>query len=348
MIAVDAMGGDYAPDVVVHGAVAAARKNIPVILFGNQQQLLILLNQVEPSWNTLPIQIVHCSQEITMAEEPTKAVLEKKDASLVAAVRAVERGTAHAVVSAGNTGACLAAGTLFIGRAPGVLRPALGNMVPTQSKSVFCLDLGANTDCKPEFLAQFAQMGHVYLSTFHNITHPRIGLLSNGAEPYKGSRAIKEAYSLLAASGLNFVGNVEPRQMMEGAADVLVCDGLVGNVLLKTMEATAGLIQHWLKESITASWLDSILFSLRSAVFKRVKERANYERFGGALLLGIKKPLIVAHGCSNAHAIEQAIIFAHRVVQEKMIDRFNAALTPYLAAPVSEMPVQQPVQEDQL
>ena len=323
MIAVDAMGGDFAPQEVILGAIAAAQQGIPVCLFGDQPTIQKIIIERKLNISHLPISIVHTTQVIDMGQEPTRAVLDNLDSSLVAAVNAVKNGQCSSIVSAGNTGACLAAGTLMIGRTPAILRPAIGNGVPTKKGLAFCIDLGANPDSKPEWLVQFAHMGALYQQLFFSIPNPRIGLLSNGTEAYKGSKANKQAYELLKTAPLHFVGNVEPSDIINGAVDVVISDGFVGNIFLKTMEATGSLMQHFITQTVASSWFDTIWFGLRKSLFRRVKARAMYDQVGGALLLGLQKPLIVAHGCSNAKAIEQAIRFAHKVVQERMIEKFN-------------------------
>lgn len=325
MIALDAMGGDYAPDVTVHGAINAAKKGIKVGLYGDQPQLIALLDRVEPSWQNLPITVIHCSEFIDMGEEPTRSVVRKKDSSLVRAMEAVAQGQATAVVSAGNSGAALVAGTLILGRAEGIIRPAIGNFLPdAKGAALFCLDLGANVDCKPEHLEQFAYMGHAYVKKVKGIAEPRIALLSNGAEAYKGPGLIKKTYDLLKISGLRFVGNLEPRDVFDGRADVLVCDGFSGNVLIKTMQGTVYAIGHWLKQEQTRSFIHRIFFALGRGLFSRLYHKMSYaQRKGGALLLGLKHPVIVAHGCSRAQAIESAIELAHTTVRDNFIPSFN-------------------------
>lgn len=325
MIALDAMGGDYAPNVTVHGAINAAKKGIEIGLYGDEQQIIALLHRIEPSWQTLPITIIHCSQVIDMAEEPTRSVLRKKDSSLVRAVESIMDGKSSAVVSAGNSGAALVAGTLILGRAEGIIRPAIGNFLPhTTGTPLFCMDLGANIDCKPEHLEQFAYMGHAYVKKVTGLADPRIALLSNGAEAYKGSALIKKTYEILAASGLRFVGNLESRDVFDGRADVLVCDGFSGNILIKTMQGTAHAITQWLKQEQTRSLMHRMFFAFGGRLFSRLHHKMNYaQRKGGSLLLGLKHPLIVAHGCSGVQAIESAIQLAHTTVRENFISSFN-------------------------
>ncbi len=330
IIAVDAMGGDYAPQAVIEGALAAAAEGIPVVLFGDEKVIEQLLFGCDQEWKKLPLEIVHCTDVIAMDEEPSKAVLRKKDASLIKAMHSVVNGRTHAVVSAGNSGAVLVASTVILGRTAGVLRPAIGGFLPTQKGSVFCIDLGANTDCKTEYLEQFAFMGHAYVSVVHGMTSPRIGLLSNGHEPYKGSGIVKEAYGRLTQSSLNFVGNIEARDIFNDKTDVLVCDGFSGNIMLKTAQATARVMMDWLKQEAATSWWSKAALGLSAPLLKKLKSKTDYSRIGGALLLGVQHPVITAHGSSNAQAIAHAISFAHAVVQKQIIRRFNEKLVELL------------------
>lgn len=327
MIAVDAMGGDRAPDAIVRGAVAAAKDGIPVLLCGNQDSILSILDAHYPEWQLLPVQIQHTSQEISMEDEPTKAVKKKPDSSLVGAIKAVQAGRAAAMVSAGNSGAVLVASVLYSGRVPGVQRPAVGSFIPTRTKSTFCLDLGANVDCRASYLYQFALMGHAYMRVVAGIEKPRVALLSNGHEPYKGSAEVKKAYDLLFSAPIEFVGNMEPREMFNDGADVLVCDGFAGNVLLKTVQGAAQLLFSWIKdETEKASWWEQGMLLGATPLLKRIKAKTDYAVTGGALLLGVKHPIILAHGRSDARAIANAIRFAHQVVEKNYVGRFNDEL----------------------
>lgn len=327
-IAVDAMGGDYAPDTVVGGALQAAQSGIAVQLFGHSQQIVALLDQYNALWKQLPITVVDCSEIVSMGEEPVRAITEKKDSSLVKAVKSVSDGISDAIVSAGNSGAVLVAGTLIITRVPGISRPAIGGFLPTKKRPIFCLDLGANTDCKPEFLEQFAYMGHVYVQLMQGIVSPSIALLSNGHEPYKGSTLVKEVYGRLVRNSLlNFVGNKEPRDIFDGSVDVVVSDGFSGNVMLKTAQSIAATLMHWIADEAKRSLFSRCLLYACKPLLKRVKAKADSSRVGGALLLGVKKPVIIAHGSSSKEAIFQAITFAHQVVAEKRIEQFNARLS---------------------
>lgn len=327
MIAVDAMGGDHAPRAVVRGAYQAARLGVASILFGDVAVLESLLTECSSSWQSLPISIVHCQEVIEMGDAPSRMVLKKKKSSLVCAMHAVADGQADAVLSAGNSGAAVVAGTLILGRVPGVLRPALGNFLPTRTGSLFCLDLGATVDSKSEYLEQFALMGSLFVAQTTSIASPRVALLSNGAEPYKGCAAVKGAYALLERNlEINFIGNLEPRDMFDDRVDVLVCDGFAGNVMLKTMQGTAQTMTRWIKEYAQKSWWHTALLVLQARLFGALKKKLDYAEKGGALLLGLQKPVIVAHGCSNERAITNALLYADRVVRDATVLQFNHEL----------------------
>lgn len=327
MIAVDAMGGDFAPRASVRGAYQAARGGVASILFGDAPSLELLLNECDQSWRSLPISIMHCSEVIEMGDAPSRMVLKKKDSSLVRAMQAVANGQADAVLSAGNSGAAVVAGTLIIGRVPGVLRPALGNFLPTRTGSLFCLDLGATVDSKPEYLEQFALMGSLFVAQTTSTISPRVALLSNGAEPYKGCSIVKAAYARLEQNlEINFVGNLEPRDIFDDRVDVLVCDGFAGNIMLKTMQGTAQTMTRLIKDYAKKSWWQMALLALQSRLFAALKKKLDYAEKGGALLLGLQKPVIVAHGCSHERAITNALIFADRMVKETTVQEFNHEL----------------------
>lgn len=320
MIAVDIMGGDNAPHAILEGAVRAARRGIPVLLCGAQK---IMTAGLPSDWKTLPISLLFCDEQIGMDEEPSKAVRAKNNSSLVCAMKAVAEGNADAFFSAGNSGAVLVASVLFSGRVKGIHRPAVGVFLPTTTGSFFCLDIGGNVDCRPEHLYQFALMGSAYVQHIKGIVAPRVALLSNGHEPYKGSEAVRKTYQLLSASSLNFIGNIEARELAEAHLDLLVCDGFAGNVLLKSIQGTASTLFSWIKEAANDSWWCRMLLWLNKGMFKTIKTRLDYAATGGALLLGVNHPVILAHGCSDARAIENGIFFAHQVVKEKRVQTFN-------------------------
>ena len=326
MIAVDVMGGDYAPQEAVQGALAAAQKGVPLILFGNQDKVMPLLAHYYPRWRSLPIELVHCSDVIDMDEDPIRGILRKKDSSIVRALQAVHAGKAQAFVSAGNSGAVMAAATIIVGRVPGVIRPAIGSFLPTTTGSLFCLDLGANPDSKPEYLVQFAYMGYAYVRLIKHIAQPRIALLSNGHESYKGSRLVKSAFDLISKTELEFIGNIEARDIFSGRADVVVTDGFTGNILLKDIQGTAKAVMDWMKDEASRSLILKILLAIAYPVLRRIKNKIDYARTGGALLLGVNKPVVIAHGSSKEQAITQAILFAKKTVDQKIMPTFNQTL----------------------
>lgn len=326
MIALDAMGGDFAPAVTVEGAVNAAKKGVVIGLFGDRATLERLLNRVDAQWSNLPLTLFDCSQNIGMGEEPSRSVLQKKDSSLVRAVQATADGITTAVISAGNSGAALVAGTLILGRIEGIIRPALGNFLPTLHGPVFCLDLGANTECRPEYLDQFALMGALYVRAKQRLKEPRVALLSNGSEPGKGSMVVKQAYTLLDRGPLQFVGNIEARDIFDGHTDVLVCDGFTGNIMLKTIQGTVNAVSGWIKHEGERNWLRRLALVASIPLLKGLKRQVDQENRGGAIFLGLKKPFIVAHGCSTALAIERAIMFAHELVEKNIMADFNKDL----------------------
>ena len=220
------------------------------------------------------------------------------------------------------------AGTLILGRTPGVLRPALGSFLPTQAGSIFGIDLGATTDAKPEYLEQFALMGSLYVTMVKGIEKPRVALLCNGTEPYKGSLLVKQTYDrLMQNAALNFVGNLEARDLFDDQADVVVCDGFVGNIMLKTAQGTARTMIGWLRQEAATSWRAKAALMLGAPMFKKLKQKTDYASSGGALLFGVAHPLLVAHGCSTAAAVEKSLIVAHDMMQHNLIARFNSALT---------------------
>jgi glycerol-3-phosphate acyltransferase PlsX len=339
MIAVDVMGGDYAPQEAIQGALAAAKKGVPLILFGNQDKVMPLLSHYYPRWRSLPIEVVHCSDVIGMGEDPVRGMLRKKYASIIRALQAVHSGKAQAVVSAGNSGAVMAAATIIVGRVPGVIRPAIGTFLPTTHGALFCLDLGANPDCKPEYMVQFAYMGYAYMRLVKHIAQPRIALLSNGHESYKGSVLVKKAFDLLSQTDLEFVGNIESRDIFSGRADVVITDGFTGNILLKSIQGTAKAVIDWMKDEASRSLFLKILLYLTYPLLSRIKNKIDYARTGGALLLGVNKPVIIAHGSSKEQAIAQAIFFAQKTVNEKIMPTFNQTLQLLLAKGTSAIKV---------
>lgn len=301
------MGGDFAPFQIVKGAYAAACKGVPIALFGPVERVTQELDKIDRNWRTKPLTVVDAPDLIEMSDEPVQAIRKKPQSSLVQAVKSVKLGTCSAVVSAGSSGALMAASLLILGRTEGVERPAIIGFVPTQLGKVVCLDLGANVDCKPHYLVQFARLGADYAQQQLAVINPRIGLLSNGTEPGKGTVMHREAYELLEQSGLNFVGNIEPHEIAMHAVDVVVTDGFSGNIMLKTMEATASMLISMIKQQLADTDSEMI-----ERVMKTMSGVTSVADQGGALLVGVSGVVVVAHGNSDARACESAILYAHK------------------------------------
>lgn len=325
-LVLDAMGGDYAPQVTVAGAVAAAREyGMEVVLVGPHEAVRAELARHDAAGLSLPI--VHASEVIGMDEHPAMAVRRKKDSSIAVGMRLVRDGQAEAFVSAGNTGACMAAALFTLGRLPAVERAPLATVFPTKQGFFVFTDTGANIDCRPEYLVQFAYMAAVYAERVYGRANPRVALLANGEEETKGDKRVQEAHALLKkAAGLNFVGNVEPKEMLAGAADVVVVDGFPGNLVMKTAEATAEMIMGLLREELTRTAFFKVLAALLRPAFRRVKARMDYSEYGGALLLGLQGAVVIAHGRSNAHAVKNALRVAGEAVAQGAVQAIAQAL----------------------
>jgi len=306
VIALDAMGGDNAPKAIVEGAALAAKEfGVHILLVGRTKDIEREISQVSSPANAFTI--VEAPDIIETHEKPTSAVRRKKQSSMMVGLKTVKEGRASAFVSAGSTGALLTAATVVVGRSEGIERPALGVLIPRQEGFTFLLDCGANVDCKPSYLEQFARLGSDYVSQVLNIQSPRVGLINVGAEQEKGNMLTKEAYSLLEQSGLNFTGNVEARDIPLGAVDVAVCDAFVGNIVLKYTEGLAKGILGIIKTELMADPLSKVGALLAKGAFKRIKQRFNYDDIGGAAFLGLNNLVVKAHGSSNAAAICGAV-----------------------------------------
>jgi glycerol-3-phosphate acyltransferase PlsX len=309
-VAVDAMGGDHAPAEIVRGALRAATElHIPVLLVGRRELLEDELARIEgpESVSRARVVVVDAREVVEMDEHPANAVRAKRDSSVVRTCALVAEGRAVAAVSAGNSGAVLAAALFSVKRIPGIARPAIGALLPSRGTPTFMLDVGANTDCKPEWLVQFAVMGAVYARTMMGVDSPRVGLLSNGEEADKGSRLVQETYPLLQAAAVRFIGNVESKELFTGACDVAVCDGFVGNIALKTAEGVGEYLFATLRDeamSSTAAKIGAVLLKPR---LRSIRDRVDYRRTGGALLLGVAGEVVIAHGRSDALAVMNAI-----------------------------------------
>jgi len=321
-IAVDAMGGDGAPDEVVAGAMAAVADGIQVTLFG------------PAGLDTRGLPLVETTETIEMHEKPTEAVRAKPDSSLVAAHAAVAEGRADAVVSAGNTGAMLAAGLLHLRRIPGVMRPAIAVPIPTKRGPSVLLDSGANADARPEHLLQFGHMGTIFATEILDIANPEVRLLSIGEEPEKGNQLTLEAHALLGASELEFGGNAESRDLLAGAADVVVCDGFTGNVALKLLEGTIKTVLDALRDEIASTPRGKLGGLLIRPAARRLRSTLDPDTYGGAYLLGLRGLSVIAHGNSSPRAISNAIHLAARGVEHDVVGRLAARL-PERRAPAA-------------
>lgn len=318
IIAIDAMGGDYAPKAVVEGALLALGKtpeDVRLQLFGDREQIESCL--VGQTYDAKRLEIVPCTEVISCEEAPTVAVRTKKDSSLVRAAQAVANGEADCFLSAGSSGAVLTAGTLIIRRIKGIQRPALATLIPNlQGGNTMLVDCGANVDCKSAYLVQFAHMGKAYMEKVMGVENPRIALLNNGAEAEKGNELTKETYQLLSQeAGLNFVGNDEARELMSGDCDVLVADGFAGNVLLKGVEGVAKAMTAMLKTELMRSVRGTIGGAIAKPAFNGLKKRMDYKEVGGAPLLGVKGGVIKAHGSSDGKAICNAILQGEKLIR---------------------------------
>lgn len=316
-IAVDAMGGDHAPREIVQGAVNARReKGIEVILTGDET---LVRKELEPLDAVNLIPVVNAAEKIGMNESPVEAVRRKRNSSLVKAVQLVKEGQAAAVVSAGSTGAVMAASLLHLGRIKNIGRPAIATTLPNRVRSTLLLDAGANADCKPKHLLQFGVMGSLYAEFVLGIDNPAVGLLNIGEEETKGNDLTLAAYQLLKDSGINFIGNVEGKDVFSGVADVIVCDGFVGNVVLKTGEGLVSTFLSMFKEEMSKHKLAKLGTVLILPVLNGLIKKMDYAEYGGAPLLGVDGISIIAHGRSNATAVCNAISLARDLADKEIV-----------------------------
>lgn len=324
-IAIDAMGGDNAPKEIVKGALLAVEQypELSITLVGDQDKI----NEHLP--NNHPFNIIHTTEVIETAEEPVRAVRRKKNASMVLAANEVKTGSADAYISAGNTGALMASGLFYVGRIKGIERPALAPTLPTlDGKGFLFLDVGANMDAKPEHLLQYALMGSVYCQQVRGIENPRVGLLNIGTESEKGNALSKAAFPLLEDANINFVGNVESRDLLNGAADVVVCDGFSGNLVLKSIEGTAMSMFSMIKETLTTSLTSKIAAGVLKPKLRGIKDKLDYTEYGGAGLFGLAAPVIKAHGSSNANAVLNAIRQTKDMVDKNVVNTILSHIQP--------------------
>ncbi len=322
-IAIDAMGGDHAPKEIVLGALKAIETytDVQIVLVGDEKKIKEYMNGHDR------ISIIHTEDVISSQDEPVRAVRRKKNASMVLAAKEVADGRADACISAGNTGALMAAGLFIVGRIEGIERPALSPTLPTIGGEGFVLlDVGANADAKPEHLLQYALMGSIYSQKVRGVLNPRVGLLNIGTEEKKGNELTKHTYELMQNLEVNFIGNVEARDLMEGVCDVAVTDGFTGNMVLKTVEGTAMSIMKMLKSALMSSWKSKLAAAVLKPDLYQLKTKMDYSEYGGASLFGLKAPVIKAHGSSDATAIFNAVRQTREMVEGQVIETIRAAV----------------------
>ena len=331
-IAIDAMGGDDAPEVVVEGALAAAMRaddDLHVILVGREEEIREFLPESEDDELPEGIEIVHAEEVIEMGESPASALKSKPNSSIHTGLGLLAKGEASAFVSAGNTGAVMAASVFVPGRIEGVSRPSIASYYPTSESFCIVLDVGANVECRPEHLVQFARMGRIYMERVHQRENPTIALMNVGEEPGKGNDLVKETYKLLEAEpSLNFVGNIEGRDLMAHGADLVICDGFVGNIMLKLGESVATILVDMLKSEVEGLKLTWDERATVAKVVGSVKKRFDYEEFGGAPLLGIRGNVMIGHGGSTAKAIERLIVAGAEMAKKTVARSIAEAFSP--------------------
>lgn len=326
VIAVDAMGGDNAPMEIVKGAVEAAKEiDYKIALVGRENDINTELAKY--SYDKNKISVVNAAEVIETCEVPTVAIRKKKDSSMVVGLNMVKKGEAAAFVSAGNTGALLTGATVIIGRIPGVERPALGTMIPTEKGMSLLIDAGANVDAKPNYLVQFAKMGSVYVENIFGVPNPKVGLINIGVESEKGNALVKETYGLLnEEAGINFTGNLEARDISLGEVDVMVADAFVGNVVLKLMEGFGKSILKIIKKELMSDLLSKLGAVMAVGAFKRIKKYFDYADVGGAPFLGLKALVVKAHGNSNARAVKGAIKQCVSFIEKDIVNKIAQKL----------------------
>lgn len=324
-IILDTMGGDNAPKAIIDGARLALDRfsDVFITFVGKKEVIERFLSDDMPKDR---FEIVNAREEIEMAEPPVAAIRKKKDSSLVVGMQLVADGRGDVFLTAGSTGATIAGATLIVRRAKGVERPALAPILPTTGKGILLVDCGANIDCKPVYLQQFAIMGSIYMETIMGIKNPRVGLINNGAEEEKGNSLTKEVYQLLTKTDVNFVGNLEGRDILLDCADVAVCDGFVGNIVMKFLEGTAKALMTMLKDELMSTTRAKLGAALSKPAFSSFKKKMDYTEYGGALMLGVNAGVVKAHGSSNANAIMNAIRQARSFAEAKVVEQIREKL----------------------
>ncbi len=318
-IIVDAMGGDNAPHAIVDGCVQALADMPALELILTGRRDVIEAELAKHDYDAARINIVDATEVIDMAEPPVEAIRYKKDSSLVKGLRLLQAGEAGAFITAGSTGATIAGATLIVKRLPGVKRPALAPLLPTRKGKVLLIDCGANAECRPSFLAQFALMGSIYMQKMEGIKSPRVGLVNNGAEAEKGTELTKAAYKLIERMPVNFKGNAEGRDLVSGDFDVIVTDGFTGNIILKFLEGMASVLMGMLKDELSSTFRAKLGAALAMPAFRSFKKKMDYTEYGGALMLGVNGGVIKAHGSSNAKAIKSTLRQAAGFIQADVV-----------------------------
>ena len=331
IIALDAMGGDYSPQNEIEGALLALSedKNLKIMLVGFEdkikQALLHHPQQYKEYYDRIIIK--HASQAVEMTDSAVSVVKEKKDASINVAVKEVYSGNADAVVSAGNTGAVMASSLFGLGRIQGIERPPILGLFPTNKNPMAILDIGANVDCKPQHLIQFAKIGYIYAKRIMNIPNPKVALINIGEEEQKGNDLTLTTYAALKEDkSINFIGNIEGKYLLEGNVDVAVCDGFIGNTILKFGEGVVSMFFYQIKKALKQNLFTLIAGLLLMPIFKELKRKVDYDEYGGAFLLGLKKPVIIAHGSASPKAIKNAIFKGKECVQFDIVGEIKKAI----------------------
>ena len=327
-IAVDAMGGDFAPNAIIHGGVEAARAahgEFEVVFVGKEDKIKAILKRHFRT-HELNISVVHASEQIDMHDAPAQALRKKRDSSISVATRLHKEGLVDAVVSAGNTGAVMASSLFTLGRIPGISRPGIGTFLPNLEGASLLIDSGANVDCKADHLVNFGVMGSIFVEKLLGIENPRVGLLNIGEESSKGNEASVEAYHRLEKSNINFIGNIEGRDILHGKTDVIVCDGFVGNVVLKLSESFNKVFSVSIKRNIGKKLLAKLGAYLLIPTFRQIKQMYDWEEYGGVPLLGVNGVSIICHGKSSAKAIKNAITEAAKVVRENVNEQIQTKI----------------------
>jgi len=333
-IALDAMGGDLSPEASVHGTLEAlhADSTLEMYLVGNEDLIKELLPVVQPE----QVHLMPTTQVVSMQDRGSRVIKEKPDSSLVRGIELLRDGVVDAFVSAGHTGAVLSSATLLLGRIEGARRPALGAYIPTENGGKILCDVGANPDAKPRHLMQFAIMASLYLDHVENIKNPRIGLVNIGIEPGKGSELYRDAYDLLKQEFPSFIGNVESRNILTSEADVLICDGFVGNIIIKFAEGWISLFSDMVKNKIDEKFSYKLGAKMLYPILQSISSQYDYEEHGGSPLLGVNGVCIIAHGSSNAKAIKNSILLAKKCVTEQLIVDIQVGLAEHLEKTPSE------------